>query len=74
MPWASSPFRHSPPPRLVTPHIPAAALVPHRPAFFVDSALPFLLPLCTDPVLETRHGAVAALAELLPALGLVGCC
>jgi hypothetical protein len=45
-----------------------AALVPHRPSFFLDSALPFLLPLCTDGVLEARHGAVAALAELLPAL------
>lgn len=45
-----------------------AALVPHRPAFFLESALPFLLPLCTDGVLEARHGAVAALAELLPAL------
>ena len=58
------------PPRLPTtpPTRPPAALVPHRPAFFVDQALPFLLPLCTDPVLEARHGAVAALAELLPAL------
>jgi len=47
---------------------PPAALVPHRAAFFVGEALPFLLPLCTDPVLEVRHGAVAAVAELLPAL------
>lgn len=45
-----------------------AALVPHHPAFFLEQALPFLLPLCTDGVLEARHGAVAALAELLPAL------
>lgn len=45
-----------------------AALVPHRTAFFLDQALPFLLPLCTDAVLEVRHGAVAAVAELLPAL------
>jgi hypothetical protein len=42
--------------------------VPRRPAFFLDHALPFLLPLTADPVLEVRHGAVAALAELLPAL------
>ncbi|KAL4858426.1 Tubulin-folding cofactor D [Chlorella vulgaris] len=45
-----------------------AALVPHRPSFFLEHALPFLLPLCTDPVLEARHGAVCAVAELLPAL------
>lgn len=50
-----------------------AALVPHRPAFFLDHALPFLLPLCTDGVLEARHGAVAALAEILPALRCGGC-
>ncbi|KAL4443777.1 hypothetical protein ABPG75_011514 [Micractinium tetrahymenae] len=49
-----------------------AALVPHRPAFFLGQALPFLLPLATDPVLEARHGAVAALAELLPALSAAG--
>ncbi len=64
-PWRRSlpkPRLHAPPPCLPT------ALVPHRPAFFVDQALPFLLPLCTDPVLEARHGAVAAVAELLPAL------
>lgn len=45
-----------------------AALAPLRPGFFLDQALPFLLPLTTDPVMEARHGAVAALAELLPAL------
>lgn len=45
-----------------------AALVPCCPAFFLNSALPFMLPLCTDPVLEARHGAVAGVAELLPAL------
>ena len=50
-----------------------AALVPHRPAFFLDEALPFLLPLCTDGVLEARHGAVAAVAELLPALRWAAC-
>ena len=63
---------HPPPPwrrpSRPPPTRPPAALVPHRPTFFVDQALPFLLPLCTDPVLEARHGAVAALAELLPAL------
>ncbi|KAL4422042.1 hypothetical protein ABPG77_004858 [Micractinium sp. CCAP 211/92] len=48
-----------------------AALVPHRPGFFLDQALPFLLPLTTDPVMEARHGAVAALAELLPAFSAV---
>ena len=42
--------------------------MPHRPSFFVEQALPFLLPLCTDGVLEVRHGAVAGVAELLPAL------
>jgi hypothetical protein len=48
-----------------------AALVPlHRP-FFVEQALPYLLPNCYSPVLETRHGAVAAVAELLPALVVV---
>lgn len=52
-----------------TPALPSspAALVPHRPGFFLGQALPFLLPLTTDPVMEARHGAVAALAELLPA-------
>ncbi len=45
-----------------------AALVPlHRP-FFLEHGLPYLLPNCFSPVLETRHGAVAAVAELLPAL------
>lgn len=58
----------APPPHPTAP----AALVPHRAAFFVDHALPFLLPLCTDPVLEARHGAVAAVAELLPALRCAG--
>lgn len=42
--------------------------MPHRPAFFLGHALPSLLPLTTSPVMEERHGAVAALAELLPAL------
>eukprot|EP00887_Chlorella_sp_A99_P001994 scaffold18.g1994.t1 len=49
-----------------------AALVPHRPPFFISQALPFLLPLCTDGVLEVRHGAMAGVAELLLALRSAG--
>ena len=45
-----------------------AALAPISPAYFVGTALPRLLPLCTDPGLEVRHGAMAMVAELLPAL------
>lgn len=45
-----------------------AALVPLHRSFFLDQALPYLLPNCLSPVLETRHGAVAAVAELLLAL------
>ena len=39
----------------------------------VREGLPLLLPLCTDPVLEVRHGALAGVAELLPALRCVVC-
>lgn len=45
-----------------------AALVPLHRNFFVEHALPYLLPNCLSPVLETRHGAIAAVAELLPAV------
>ncbi|KAG7672803.1 hypothetical protein Ndes2437B_g02789 [Nannochloris sp. 'desiccata'] len=45
-----------------------AALVPLHRSFFLEQAIPYLLPNCLSPVLETRHGAVAAVAELLPAL------
>lgn len=50
---------------------PATALVPHNPSFFLTTALPTLLSLVTNKVMEVRHGAVAAIAELLPALRLV---
>jgi tubulin-specific chaperone D len=45
-----------------------AGLVEVNPAFILQEALPHLLPLCTSSVLETRHGAIAAVAEILPAL------
>ena len=46
----------------------ATALVPLSPSYFLAEVLPVRVPLCVDPTLETRHGSVAALAELVPAL------
>jgi hypothetical protein len=45
-----------------------AALVPLGPERFMHSVLPAMLVQCTAVALEARHGAVAAVAELLPAL------
>lgn len=42
--------------------------VPGAGAYLASEALDGLLPLCLDPVLEVRHGAVVGVAELLPAL------
>lgn len=46
-----------------------AALVPLHRTFFIEEAIPYLLKDCSNTTLETRHGAVAAVAELLPVVG-----
>jgi hypothetical protein len=49
-----------------------AAQVPTQPDFFCTASLDQLLPLCLDPVLEVRHGALAGISQLLPALAAAG--
>ena len=49
-----------------------AALVPCFPDYFSSEAIDTLLPLCLDPVLEVRHGALMGISELLPALKAAG--
>lgn len=50
-----------------------AALVHHNPPLFAHAVLPYLVPLCTDSNLDIRHGAIAAVAELMPAVILTAC-
>lgn len=45
-----------------------AIFVPLNRQFMIDEALPYLIPLCTDNCVESRHGAISAIAEILPTL------
>jgi len=49
-----------------------ASLVNLHPGFISQEIIPYLLPLCMDGSIEVRHGAVAAIAELLPAIQAAG--